>query len=360
MAFIETRELNLRHGNKTILEAIDLSIERGEFFALIGPTGAGKTSLLRLLDLLELPSSGVIAIDGAEVSSSPRERLAVRRRMAFVQQKPASFNMSLFDNVASGLRWRHVPGVEVRRRVKEVIELVGLAGKEAQHARTLSGGEMQRAAIARALVTEPAILFLDEPTANLDPVTHNKIEEVLAHIIREAMMTVVMATHDMSQGQRLAQRVGVLMDGHLLQVGSSRDIFTRPESRQVAEFVGVENIWPGVVAKRETNVVSIRVDNHTMQAVADFEVNEAVDVLIRPEEITLTLAHDITSARNAFTGRITQITEVGPLARLELDCGFPVLVLVTRKSAEELGLEVGKTVYASFKATSLRVIKRWL
>ena len=353
---IETEKLNLKSGEKFILRDISMGIERGEVLALIGPTGAGKTSLLRLLDLLEKPSSGRLWIDGIDFSTGSTGRLEMRRRMAFVQQKPMPFNMSVFDNVASGLKWRDVDSTETRRRVDEVLELVGLSTYHRQNARTLSGGEMQRVAIARSLVTRPEILYLDEPTANLDPVTNAKIEEVLAHVARESKVTVVMSTHDMTQGQRLAGRVALLMNGRLIQIGTPHDIFTSPQCADAAGFVGVDNIWPGVVISHEDSLAVVRINTHSVQAVTDFETGTAVDVLIRPEDVTLSLTHDITSARNVFAGSIVRLTLLGPLARVEVDCGFPVLALVTSKSVEEMGLEPGKKLWASFKATSLRVV----
>jgi len=310
-----------------------------------------------MLDLLEWPSSGSILIGGVDTGCSSKKRLELRRRMAFVQQKPIAFNMSVFDNVACGLRWRHIASSEVKSRVDEILEEVGLAGYQKQNARTLSGGEMQRVAIARALVSQPEILYLDEPTANLDPLSTTSIESLLGHIKHEARMTVVMSTHDMSQGQRLARRIGVLVNGHLLQVGRPRDIFSAPGNREVAEFVGVDNIWSGEIATREGSLIGIRINNHIIQAIAEFNVGDAVDVLIRPEEITLTLSADHSSARNAFGGKIVGMSSFGPLARIILDCGFPVLALITQKSAEEMGLEHGKPVYISFKATALHVTK---
>jgi tungstate transport system ATP-binding protein len=359
MAFIEVKGLGLTQREKVILQNIDLGIEKGEFFVLIGPTGAGKTSLLKLLDLLVKPSSGTISIGGTMVGPSGRGSLALRRHMAFVQQKPMPFNMSVFDNVAAGLRWRGKYASEVKQRVLLILEQVDLSNKRRQNARTLSGGEMQRVAIARAIVTDPEVLYLDEPTANLDPISSAKIEEVLGNIVKESKITVLMATHDMSQGQRLARRIGVMMDGRLLQIGSASDIFTHPESRQVAEFVGVDNIWSGVVTEQNNGLLNVRVNEQSIQVVGEFDTGAAVNVLIRPEEITLAISRNITSARNTFKGRVVSIGYQGPLVRIQLECGFPVLSLITRRSADEMNIAMGSELYASFKATSTKVVKRW-
>ncbi len=359
MTLIETVNIGQRYGGQNILKDVSLNINRGDVFALIGPTGAGKTTLLHLLDLLEKPSTGNIYFDGTDVTASKKLRLQTRRRMSFVLQKPAVFNMSVQDNVACGLKWRGEKGIAISQRVSHALEVVDMAEYASRNARTLSGGETQRVAIARALAVEPEVLFLDEPTANLDPISTSKIEEVLAHIIGEKKTTVVMATHDMSQGQRLASRIGVMMNGEILQTGTPGAIFSTPQNKEVAQFVGVENILSGVIANREDNLVTIDVDGYPIQAISDYGTGEKVHTLIRPEDITLALRKDASSARNTFEGRITRLLPVGALVRVEVACGFPLLVVVTKRSAQDLKLTVDKKVYATFKATAIHIIKRW-
>jgi tungstate transport system ATP-binding protein len=359
MALLETVNLGQEYDGRYVLKEVSLKVNRGEVFALIGPTGAGKTTLLRLLDFLELPTKGSIYFDGVDVTHSRRHRLEARRRMSFVQQKPIVFTTSVYENVACGLRWRHERNKIIRHKVEGALELVGMAGYKNKNAKALSGGETQRVAIARALVTEPEMLLLDEPTANLDPISTGKVEEVLAHIVREHKMTVLMATHDMSQGQRLASRIGVLIDGKVLQVGTPHEAFSSPISREVAEFVGVENILGGIVIEKDDNLATIEVNGNAIQAISDYGVGDRVYALIRPEDITFTLARGTSSARNVFEGKITRITPVGPLIRIEMDCGFPLLGVVTKRAAQELDLTIGKQVCASFKATAIHTIKRW-
>lgn len=361
MGLIETVHLCQEYKGCDILKGITLSIERGEIFALIGPTGAGKTTLLRLLDLLDMPVSGKVYFDGVDVTCSRQHRLKVRRRMSFVQQKPVVFNMSVFDNVACGLEWRHVRSDNIRQKVEHILDMVGMVEYGKRNARTLSGGETQRVAVARALVTDPELLLLDEPTANLDPISTSKIEEVLTYVIRQRQTTMVMATHDMSQGQRLAGRIGVLAGGEILQVGSPGEIFTLPRNKQVAEFVGVDNILYGTVVEKDGSLVALSINegSHAIQAISDSELGEPVYALVRPEDVILTTVKMPSSARNSFMGNIIKMTPLGPLVRIELDCGFPLLGLITKRSAEELGLVTGKTVHASFKASAVRTIKRW-
>lgn len=357
MAFIEIVNLGRTAGGRDILKNISLTIEKGEVFALIGPTGAGKTTLLRLIDLLDASTSGKIYFDGADTAASARERLKMRRRMAFVLQKPVVFNATVYENIACGLKWRGVGGHELQQKVDRLLETVGLAEHRRRNARMLSGGEAQRVAIARALAVAPEVLLLDEPTANLDPVSASRVEELIARV-GDGKTTIIMSTHDMAQGQRLAGRIGVLVGGELLQVGSSKDIFTLPRSREVAEFVGVENILNGVVVMNEERVVTVDVGGKLVEAISDYGKGEAVLACVRPEDIMLSLARVSSSARNSFAGEIGRVVAVGPLARVEIDCGFALLALVTKRSAEEMGLAKGKPVYATFKATGVHVIKK--
>ena len=358
MSLIEARDVWQKRDGQDILRNINIRIEQGEVLALIGPTGAGKTTLLRLVDLLDRPSSGKMFFNGMDMDDSEKIRLETRRRIAFVLQKPVAFNMNVYDNVAYGLKWRRTDSHHVRQKVDDILGMVGLSEYRNRNARTLSGGEMQRVAIARAIVTEPELLLLDEPTANLDPVSANKIEDLIADIIRQRTITVVMATHDMVQGQRLADRISVMVNGEIVQTGDPRNIFTSPHDRVVAELVGMENILDGTVVTNDGEMSNIDVDGTIIEAVADFDVGEQVSVCMRPEDITIAMSRTSTSARNSLAGEVTWSVFTGPLCRIEIDCGFKLVALVTRRSAEEMGLNKGTKVYANFKVVSIHVIKR--
>jgi len=355
---IETRNLGQIYEKRQVLKDVSLKLERGDMLALIGPNGAGKTTLLRLLDLLEKPSSGQIYFDGADVTSSGRSRLRARRRMAFIHQKPIVFKMNVYNNVACGLKFRHVDRGTIRHEVERVLELVEMSSYRKRDARTLSGGEMQRVAIARALVTRPEVLFLDEPTANLDPASVSAVEEILARIISEGKTAMLMVTHDMEQGQRVARKIGVLINGEILQIGSTSDIFFAPASTRVAEFVGVENILPGTIARKENELAIIEVNGLEIQAITNLSQGENVFVMIRPEDITFNRTRDTSSARNVFEGVINKVMPLGPLTRIEVDCGLSLLGVVTTRSATEMDLTIGSKLHASFKATAIHVIKR--
>ena len=359
MPLIKTVDLCQKYSGRDILKNINLRVDKGEVLAFIGPTGAGKTTLLRLIDFLEMPTSGKIYFEGRNATESKKVRFQMRRRMAFVIQKPIVFNISIYDNIACGLKWRGVEKSSLQQKVSRILGMIGLSSSQNRNARTLSGGEAQRVAIARAIVTEPEVLLLDEPTANLDPLSAAKIEELITGIIHQYGTTIIMATHDMSQGQRLANRIGVLINGEILQTGDPREVFTLPRSREVAEFVGVDNIIDGEIVSSEEGMVAVKIRyNKIIEAISNYPVGEAVCACVRPEDITLTPAKTTSSARNSFLGQITGVVSMGPLSRIEINCGFRLVSLVTKRSAEELGLDKGKQVYATFKATGVHVIKR--
>ena len=356
MSQIEIADLQQRHGSRTTLKGVSLTIEKGEVLAIIGPTGSGKTTLLRLIDQLDKPAFGRVLFDEREVT--PRLRTKIRRQISMVLQKPVVFDASVYDNVAYPLRVRKYSRKAIPEKVNTMLQTVGLDGYQKRNARTLSGGETQKVALARALVTDPQVLLLDEPTANLDPVSLNSIEEFILRFNRDKGMTIVIATHEMAQGQRLAHRIGVMMDGELVQVGKPADIFYTPSDLRVAHFVGVENILKGRITSNEGGLAQIETNGHSLEAVTDHRMGGEVHVCIRPEEVTISLQPPSSSARNSFGGEVKLMALSGPYARVEIDCGFTLIALITRRSAEDLGLKVGQQVHASFKATAVHVISR--
>ncbi|MGB5101481.1 MAG: phosphate ABC transporter ATP-binding protein [Methanothrix sp.] len=225
MALLEISSLGKSYGKAEILKGIDLTVERGEILGLIGPTGSGKTTLLRLVNLLDEPSTGRILFEDREVSGRPeREKLSMRRKMAMVFQKPVMFKASVEENVSFGMRMRgKADAEEMRVRTKEALAAMGLPGYESRDANTLSGGEMQRIALARAWVLQPELLLLDEPTANLDPGSAASIDGLMQKLA-DSRTAVILATHNMQQCRKLADRVAVLQTGRLVAVGKSEEI----------------------------------------------------------------------------------------------------------------------------------------
>ncbi|MDD1660200.1 MAG: ABC transporter ATP-binding protein [Methanomicrobiales archaeon] len=356
---IDLQGVSRTYGAHAAVRDVSLRIPKGSVVALIGPSGSGKTTLLRLLDLLERPTAGRYLFDGVDTGGSEQQRLAIRRRIAMVFQKPVPLATTVGGNVAAGLRYRKVPKEEIRARMAAALAMVGLSGLADRDAATLSGGEMQRVALARALVTEPEVLLMDEPTANLDPENTTLIEEVVRRVNRTQGITIVLSTHDMGQGQRLADTLALIMQGRVHQSGRAQDLFSYPGTPEAARFMGFENLLEGSVVEKQDDLTVIDIGPRRITAVSDAGVGEGVTACIRAEDLTLLSARSTQgSARNTLAGTITRIALHGSFARVTVDTGFPVTALITRRSAEEMEFRVGQPICVTFKATAVHVIRR--
>jgi tungstate transport system ATP-binding protein len=225
---------------RTVLAIDHLDVRTGEILGIVGPSGAGKSTLLRLLNFLELPTSGRLQFRHFSVNGAVPP-LDVRRQVTTVFQRPALLNRSVAANVAYGLRLRGRR--DVRAQVSAALGMVGLTELGEAAARTLSGGEAQRVALARALIVEPQVLLLDEPTANLDPYNVNLIEQIITGVNRERGTTVVLVTHNVFQARRLAQRVALMLDGHIVEIAGTRTFFDSPSDARTAAFVHGEMVY---------------------------------------------------------------------------------------------------------------------
>lgn len=354
---IELENVSKNFGNTRVLDGITGKVNRGEIFAVIGPSGAGKSTLLRLIDLLDAPAGGAIRIDGTDIHAEREKSLSIRRMMGMVFQKPAVFNTTVAENIAVGLRFRGAGKREIDARIGEALDMVGLSGYGERRARTLSGGEMQRVALARAMVIEPEILLLDEPTANLDPVSVATIEDLVVRINRDLGTTIVFSTHDMYQGQRLAHRIGVLMDGVFSQVGTPREVFTLPASRDVARFVGIENIVEGVVVEGEDGTAVVDAGGVRVRARSPASAGERVTLCIRSEDLRIAAPSMDTPGRNSLPGTVTSIVPRGPFSRVTVDCGVPLSSVLSWKAVDVLEIREGSRVSVSFAPESVHVVR---
>jgi len=355
LATVEVEHLFKEYSERQVLRDVSFTVEEGEFFILVGPNGAGKTTLLRILDLLEEPTSGRVLFNGQPVDYSSKGRVALRRRIGMVFQQTVLFNMSVYENVVYPLKVRGLSEHDVRRRVNEVLKLVQLDGFERKNALGLSGGEAQRVAIAQALVTEPELLLLDEPTANLDPRNISIIEGVLSYVNREKRTTIIMTTHNMIQAENLAQKVAFLNEGRIEAIGSFQEVFGKP-SKHIEGFSRLENIFCGFskTTGEGTSIVDLG-DGLRIEVAARRDGN--VVLYVPPEDIILSVNPIISSARNMFEGRITQISDVDYGVKLKVNVGAKsFMVQITRRSFNEMNLSVGSKVYIAFKASSVQIL----
>ncbi len=352
MYIVELEEVYKNYGDLQVLKDINARIKKGTSTALVGPTGSGKTVLLRLIDLLEKPSSGTIYFEGTDANESNNTKLDIRRQIGMVFQKPLAFKASVYDNIAYGLRIRGKKE-NMDERIKDLLELIGLPGYENRNALKLSGGETQRLALARAMITDPKLLLLDEPTANLDPISKKKMEELIIKINRESETTIIMTTHDLLQGQKLADRMIILCNGQILQSGTPDEIFKKPKNRFVADFVGIENVMSGEIEDSSDGLVKIKTDSIKVFAVTEKEGK--VHFSIRPDEITVSREKVQTSARNTIQGKVNGIIDTGSLIKLLVDAGESFTVFITRESLDELNISIGTSIWLYFKASAVHV-----
>jgi len=346
---------NVSHalGRKTILEGIDVEFFPGAVNVILGPNGAGKTTLLRLIGLLDRPRCGDIFYDGRPLGGmSRRERTALRRRCGFVFQAPLLLGAVVEANLRFGARLRGLDASAAA--VGRVLEETGLAGKASQEARLLSGGEKQRLQLARVLLLEPDLYLLDEPTANLDPLSVRNIEATIARLAQEGR-TVILATHNLTQARMLAARIAFLRAGRLLQAGSADEVLSRPLSLDIAEFSAAENILPGVLLLRD-GVTVLDCGRLAIEVVSERTTGSAAAV-IRPEDILVSSGPISSSARNSFRGTVRTVADLGAVMALGVDCdGVVFTVFVTRISCAQMGLIPGAGVTLTFKATSVHLL----
>jgi len=270
----------------TAVDGIDLEVRDGEFFSLLGPSGCGKTTTLRMIGGFEQPTSGLIELQGQDVTWLP----PYRRNVNTVFQNYALFpHLSIFDNVAFGLRRRDIPEVDVRARVHEMLELVELPGFERRRPNQISGGQAQRVALARALVNKPAVLLLDEPLGALDLKLRKQMQVELKRIQQEVGITFVYVTHDQEEAMTMSDRIAVMNRGRYEQLGDPEELYERPRTRFVAGFLGVSNLLPARVEGAADGYALLRLADGSAVRAPRASIDGAASVLVgvRPEKVRL-------------------------------------------------------------------------
>jgi tungstate transport system ATP-binding protein len=354
---ISLRGVAVVRGSRRTLEVPQLDVAEHEILAVVGPNGAGKSTLLQVLGLLERPTAGDILFNASPIKG---ELLPYRRRMAVVFQDALLLDISVESNVRSGLALRGIPVSEQKRRSAEWLERFGIASLATRSSRYLSGGEAQRVSLARALVLEPEVLLLDEPFAALDAPTRETLIDDLDRILRARRTTTIFVTHDRSEALRLGDRVAVLIDGVIRQIGEPSTVFGAPADEEVAAFLGVETIVPARLVCLRDGLATLEVSGVTLHAAAPAgDPGEDVLACLRPEDVVIGALPEesrTTSARNHLPASITRILPAGPHIRVELDAGFPLVALITKQAREDLDLSTGSRVEASFKAMAVHLI----
>ncbi|MDV2480462.1 ATP-binding cassette domain-containing protein [Methanoculleus sp. Wushi-C6] len=337
------------------LKDVSLTIGKGDYYFVVGPSGAGKTVLLEAIAGLHSPEHGRVLLRGEEITALPPER----RGVALVYQDYSLFpNMTVSDNVSYGLRVRGMRKAEARSGVAGLLERFGIAHLADRYPGTLSGGEQQRVALARAVAVKPDILLLDEPLSALDPVTQEKFIEDLRRLHREEGLTIVQVSHSRREAHLLATRVAVIIDGALVDEGEAGVVLNAPKSREVASFVGVENILDGRVTANEDGLATVDAGGRTFEAVTEAAAGEKITLCIRADDVVIAVGGERrSSARNTMAGTVVSVAENGPVAEVKVDSGVVLTAVLTRRSVRDLALAPGTPVTLSVKATAIHVIR---
>jgi spermidine/putrescine transport system ATP-binding protein len=357
-AVIEIDHVSKRFGDFVAVDDACFGITGGEFFSLLGPSGCGKTTTLRMIAGFEAPTQGALRLEGTDVSRTPPHR----RNVNTVFQHYALFpHMTVWDNVAFGPRSKKLPKAEVRRRVDELLDVVRLHDFAARKPAQLSGGQQQRVALARALVNYPSALLLDEPLGALDLKLRQVMQFELKRIQREVGITFVYVTHDQEEALTMSDRIAVMDQGRVQQIGTPIDIYHRPANVFVAGFIGQANLWPCRVTGADGHRLVLDALGATLASAAGdthIEVGRDATLMVRPERVTVGVERPAERAGgNAVEATVTDLTFQGPLVRLSLAAadGSPIVAQVGHEVELPL-LRPGDTVWAGWPAGASLVL----
>ncbi len=321
---LEITALTKRYGEAVAVDGFSLSVERGKLVALLGPSGCGKTTTLRMIAGLIEPTSGHIVLEGRPVDRVPIHR----RNIGMVFQQYALFPfLSVFDNVAYGLKERKVSKAELQERVTKMLDLVGLAGLEKRRPRQLSGGQQQRVALARALVINPSLLLLDEPLSNLDTKLRERVRGEIRDLQRRLDITTVFVTHDQDEALSIAHIIVVMRGGHIEQVGSPLEIYQRPATPFVADFIGACNLVPAEVVGVADGAAACRFGEGAVANVPqdEFRAGDKVTLAIRPERLRLRPDSAAPQGGEGVRGIVRSASYLGSRTSYEIDAEGAVL-----------------------------------
>jgi molybdate/tungstate transport system ATP-binding protein len=329
------------------LQDITLEVEENEFFIIMGPSGSGKTVLLETIAGLVQPKAGRVMVAGEDITNLPPEK----RGISIVYQDYALFpHLTVVENIRYGLHFSKGDNADAEKYLQDLVNLLNLKGLEERYPETLSGGEQQRVAMARALVVNPKVLLLDEPLSALDPRLREDFRLLLKQLQKNTTATILMVTHDFSEALALGGRGAVMNKGRIEQAGSMEDLFQRPKSTMVANFVGMKNLFPVIIANEIAFIDNLQI------SLGRGDCREKSFIAIRPEDIVLSVESLHSSMRNCYQGKVTQIIPQGFYFEIHVVvdeinfCG-----LITKGALLDLELQEDRQIFLSFKSTAIHI-----
>ncbi|WP_409201045.1 ATP-binding cassette domain-containing protein [Methanobrevibacter sp. DSM 116169] len=357
--FLEVKDLSVDLGEFK-LKNINFSIDKGEYLVLIGPTGSGKSVLLETIIGFYTEDKGDILFKGKSIKNLAPEK----RNIGIVYQDNVLFpNMNVYDNIAYGLKNKGFTNDEIKLKIDEISKILKIDHILNRSVDTLSGGEAQRTALARALIVEPEIILMDEPFSALDVSTQETLTNLIKQIGLKLNTTFIHVTHNFNDIWNLADKVGVMENGVIHQINTVSEVFSKPENEFVAKFVGIGNVFDGIIEKSDTNCVKVKISDNLALYSSDYEKcsivhnGEKVTIAIRPENIIFSNECFKSSARNRLKGKVIKTEELGPIVNVHTEIDNVIFKgILTRNSYESLAIEKGKDIFLIFKSLNVKMI----
>jgi molybdate/tungstate transport system ATP-binding protein len=330
------------------LQNISFELEKGDYLTLLGPSGSGKTILLELIAGVQNPTSGDILLNKNSINYLSPEK----RNIGLLYQSYMLFeHLTVEKNITFSLDIKKLPSKTIKQKLSEISSLLEITKLLKRYPRNLSGGEKQRVALARALIMNPNILLLDEPFTAIDTHLRSKVIQNIRKLHQDLNLTVIHVTHDIDEALYLANKLAIIHEGKLIQLGTKEEVFKNPKNKLVANFLGYKNIFKGSINNKNQfilNDLCIQLDSRP-------HINRETYILIPPESITISSNIAASSARNNFQGTITEVISKNGFYEIILDCKIQLSVYITHQSYSDMNLSKSKQVNISFKATSIKV-----
>jgi spermidine/putrescine transport system ATP-binding protein len=347
---VEFKQVSKSYDDNQVLFNINFSIKKGEFITLLGPSGCGKTTLLRLISGLEDPDHGQITITNKNMTGMPPHL----RQVHTVFQSYALFpHMSVYENVAFGLRCKKVPKEELHERVMEALKMVKLDRLADRKATRLSGGQQQRVAIARAVVNRPLVLLLDEPLSSLDYHLRRDMQIELKQLQRKLGIAFVFVTHDQEEALSISDRVVIMDEGYIQQIGTPRQVYENPENLTVAKFIGEVNLFDGVILEIYDNKMLVEFEGNKQEFInrRQFQKNDKIHILIRPEDLRVWNQNEVDDTQNMLPGKVEEVIYKGSTVNLMVRLANNKLLAATEffdEDDEKLEYTIGESVWINW------------